>query len=351
MNLVEHFFDRSGNIDRRTYGVSMAGAFWGGLIVMSIFPPALLLFPVMLYAMGCLTVKRLHDIGLSGKWVFLPLVALVIYIAALLLSGVVAFGSGMDRAGDHAQAWAGAVGGSLALGVFLSAAALVVMPSTAHNRKKFGRAALPLVAPPVPDMRKITGSLREVWPQTASSVAGLSRSVLSAGSDIARVNWLSFFFSPKGRMSRLAYVAAFAVILFLCALMFSVFGVVPVVNWTFVIVFFYFATCLASKRLHDFGQSGWWASMPFLVVYVYGVLEFCLYCASLGLFGAEIRTDSVVRLIDRSTDEAFGYILLSMLLGYAVLALVPGQRGENRFGPPPSEPAESDEAPMLAASA
>jgi uncharacterized membrane protein YhaH (DUF805 family) len=351
MNLVEHFFDRSGNIDRRTYGVSMAGLFWSSMIVMGIIPPAILLFPVMLYAMACLTVKRLHDIGLSGKWALMPLVAIAIYIAALLLSGVVAFGSGMDKAGDHAQAWAGAVGGWLALGVFLSAAALVVMPSTAHNRKKFGRAAVPLVAPPIPDMRKITGSLREAWRQTASSVAGLSRSVLSAGSDMTRVNWLSFFFSPKGRMSRLGYVAAFAVILFLCALMFSVFGVVPVVNWTFVIVFFYFATCLASKRLHDFGQSGWWASMPFLAVYAYGVLEFCLYCASLGLFGTEIRTDPVVRMIDRSTDEAFGYILLSTLLGYAVLALVPGQRGENRFGPPPSEAAESDEAALIAASA
>lgn len=351
MNLVEHFFDRSGNIDRRTYGVSMVGLFWSSMIAMAIIPPAILLFPVMLYAMACLTVKRLHDIGLSGKWALMPLVAIAIYIAALLLSGVVAFGSGMDQAGDHAQAWAAAVGGWLALGVFLSAAALVVMPSTAHNRKKFGRAALPLVAPPVPDMRKITGSLQEAWPQTASSVAGLGRSVLSTGSDIARVNWLSFFFSPKGRMSRLAYVAAFAVILFLCVLMFSIFGIVPVVNWTFVIVFFYFATCFASKRLHDFGQSGWWASMPFLAVYAYGVLEFCLYCASLGLFGAEIRTDPVVRLIDRSTDDAFGYILFGTLLGYAVIALVPGQRVENRFGPPPAEPAESDDAEMLAASA
>ena len=351
MNLVEHFFGRSGNIDRRTYGVSMVGLFWSGMMVIGIIPPAILLFPVMLYAMACLTVKRLHDIGLSGKWALMPLAAIAIYIAALLLSGVIAFGSGMDKAGDHAQAWAGAVGGWLALGVFLSAAALVVMPSTAHNRTKFGRAALPLIAPALPDVRKVTGSLREAWPQTASSVAGLTRSVLNAGLDIARVNWLSFFCSPKGRMSRLAYVAAFAVILFLCVLMFSMFGIVPVVNWTFVIVFFYFATCLASKRLHDFGQSGWWASMPFLAAYAYGVLEFCLYCASLGLFGAEIRTDPVVRLIDRSSDEAFGYILLSALLGYAVIALVPGQRGENRFGSPPAEPSGSDDAEMVAAAA
>jgi uncharacterized membrane protein YhaH (DUF805 family) len=121
-----------------------------------------------------------------------------------------------------------------------------------------------------------------------------------------------------------------------------------VVNWTFVIVFFYFATCFASKRLHDFGQSGWWASLPFVAVYAYGVLEFCLYCASLGFFGAEVRADPVVRLIDWSTDEAFGYILLASLLGYAVLALVPSQRSENRFGPPPAEPS-ADGAPEIVA--
>ena len=351
MNLVEHFFDRSGNIDRRTYGVSMAGLFWSSMITMAIIPPAVLLFPVMLYAMACLTVKRLHDIGLSGKWALMPLVAIAIYIAALLLSGVIAFGSGMDQAGDHAQAWAGAVGGWLALGVFLSAAALVVMPSTAHSRKKFGRPAVPLVAPAIPDVRKVTGSLREAWPKAASSVGGLGRTMMSAGSDIARVNWLSFFFSPKGRMSRLAYIAAFAVVLFICVLLFSVFGIVPVLNWTFILVFFYFATCLASKRLHDFGQSGWWASMPFFAVYAFGVLEFCLYFISLGFFGPEIRSDPTVRLIDRSTDQALGYILLSTLLGYAIIALVPGQRSENRFGPPPAEPAESGDQEMVAASA
>jgi uncharacterized membrane protein YhaH (DUF805 family) len=349
MNLQEHFFSHAGNIDRRTYGLSMVGLFWSVPLCAAIFPPAALLLPVSFYAMACLTVKRLHDIGLSGKWIFLPLVAVVIYIAALLLSGVVAFGSGMEEAGAHAQAWASAVGGWLAVCVFLAGAALIVMPSTAHSRAKFGRPGLPLIAPPLPQVRKVAGSLREAWPKAASSVHSLGQSLRSASADFARVNWLKLFLWPTGRISRGAYIACFALVLFVCVLLFSLLGIVPVFNWTSVIVFFYGATCLASKRLHDCGQSGWWASMPFVVFYAYIVLEFCLFLSTLGLFGPEMRTHAGIRQLDRATDDTFGHILLASLIAYAVLALVPGQRGENRFGAPLSEPSEDFDAPPLAA--
>lgn len=349
MNLREHFFDRSGSINRRTYGLSMLGLFWSAPLVSAIFPPAALLLPVAFYAMACLTVKRLHDIGLSGKWALMPLVAIAIYIAALLLSGVVAFGSGMAEAGAHAEAWAGAVGGWLAIGVLLSAVALMVMPGTAHARAKFGRPGPPLVAPAVPDVRKVASSLREAWPGTVSSVSGLARSALAAGSDLARVNWLKLFFWPAGRISRGAYLAAFAAVLFVCLLMFVQMAILPVLNWTIVIVFFYCATCLASKRLHDFGWNGWWASIPFILFYVFMMVEFCLFLNRYGFFGPDLRMHPVIRVLDRGTDDTFGYILLATLLAYAALGLVPGQRGENRFGPPPSEPLEDDGAEPLPA--
>jgi uncharacterized membrane protein YhaH (DUF805 family) len=68
--------------------------------------------------------------------------------------------------------------------------------------------------------------------------------------------------------------------------------------------------CILSKRLHDRGRRGWWA---FLVVW------------------------ALVEAWPRPVS-AFGYAALFVLaVTFLDLGLLPGQAGQNRFGPNPAQ--------------
>jgi len=74
-----------------------------------------------------------------------------------------------------------------------------------------------------------------------------------------------------------------------------------------------------TARLHDLGRSGWW--------------QVLLYAAQVALmlglaFGAGWQV-----------DEAAGLAAILQFVATIALGLIPGQRGPNRFGPAPGEPA------------
>ncbi len=349
MNPVDLLFSHAGTINRRTYAMGLAGLVWGVPLLASIFPPAILLFFPMLYAVLCLTVKRLHDVGLSGKWAMLPLAALVVQVAVLLVSGVIAFGGGAPNAGAEARDWAAAVGVGLASIVFLSWAALIVVPGNVHSRTRFGRPAPPYVAPPVPDLKAAVDRLRVAAPQARKLAASSGRTFVSAISAFSRVNYLKLLFVASGRISRGAYGAAFLMLLFVFVLIIVRMGSVPVLNWVSCLVFFYCMTCLASKRLHDFGASGWLAGVPFALLYASVVVGFILALISIGLFGQEVRMHPLTQAFQGSASDWAGMILLACLLAYGVIGLIPGARGPNEHGDAPFWVSADDHAPLATA--
>jgi len=347
MNPVDLLFSHAGTVNRRTYAAGLAGLFWGLPLLSAIFPPAMLLVFPMLYAVLCLTVKRLHDVGLSGKWAMLPLAALVVQVAVLLISGVIAFGGSAPNPGEQAREWAGAVAAGLASIVFLSWGALIVMPGNVHSRTKFGRPAPPLIAPPVPDLKAVGARLRDAAPKARNFAVNSGRTLVSSIAAFSRVNYLKLFFAASGRISRGIYGAAFLILLFVFVLSIVALGTVTALSWVVALVFFYCMTCLAAKRLHDFGASGWLAGVPFAVLYAFAVFLFFMSLVDLGLFGQEIRNHPLTQVLEGSANHLAGMILLASLLAYGVTGLIPGERGPNEHGDAPSL-APSDDTPQLA---
>lgn len=349
MNPVDLLFSHAGTINRRTYAMGLAGLVWGVPLLSAIFPPAMLLVFPMFYAVLCLTVKRLHDVGLSGKWAMLPLVAVVIQVAVLLISGVIAFGGGAANPGEQAREWAGAVAVGLTCIVFLSWAALIVMPGNVHSRTKFGRPAPPLIAPPVPDLKAVGARLRDAAPKARKLAASSGRTLVSAIAAFSRVNYLKLFFVASGRIGRGVYGAAFLILLFVFVLSFIPLASIPALNWVVALIFFHCMICLAAKRLHDFGASGWLAGMPFMVLYAFAIFLFMMALVDLGLFGQEIRNHPLTQAFKGSANDWAGMILLASLLAYGVIGLIPGERGPNEHGDDPSLPLADDSSQLAAA--
>lgn len=72
---------------------------------------------------------------------------------------------------------------------------------------------------------------------------------------------------------------------------------------------------IGSRRLHDFGQTGWWSLTGFVVGFFLGFGR-----------GAGLAISPSLEL------WANGLVAITM---FAVIGLVPGSRETNRFGPPP----------------
>jgi uncharacterized membrane protein YhaH (DUF805 family) len=118
--------------------------------------------------------------------------------------------------------------------------------------------------------------------------------------------------SSTGRLSRPAFLAAAAFLLALAAA--YEYGLAEPLGvragWVVYPLLLFPTACILSKRLHDRGRAGWWA---FLVVW------------------------ALVEAWPRPVNT-FGYVALLVLAATFVdLGLMPGEAGQNRFGPNPRQ--------------
>lgn len=123
------------------------------------------------------------------------------------------------------------------------------------------------------------------------------------------INWTELFLSSTGRSGQVPSVIAGVVLLLVLAFYEAVVSG-PVQLLTGLVVYtalFFSAACVLSKRLHDRGRSGWWAMViliAFVMVrpYPIGVFDFLAVCV--------------------------------LIWAFIELAIMPGERGFNRYGPP-----------------
>jgi len=122
-----------------------------------------------------------------------------------------------------------------------------------------------------------------------------------------KIDWFEIFFSSSGRVGAVRFTIAAALLLLLLGVYDATFkGAVPWLSFLVYAPLLFCGACVLSKRLHDRGRSGWWSAVILLAVAMVwpGPEGFLAFVAVLVLVWAVID-----------------------------LCIMPGERGNNRYGP------------------
>lgn len=128
-----------------------------------------------------------------------------------------------------------------------------------------------------------------------------------------QTDWLEFFTSGTGRVSRAPFLATMAVLAILATLYEAMTGNTLrwLTGWVVYPALLFVSAVMLSKRLHDRGRSGWWT---FLIVVAIAVVW--------------------------PLPDGFIDFIGVLVLVWAVieLGIMPGEQGANRYGPNPLRP-------------
>lgn len=148
------------------------------------------------------------------------------------------------------------------------------------------------------------------------------------------MDWKTLFLTADGRIGKQDFWIGFAIIFVVN----FVLGMIPVLGMIVSIALIYPMVCLYSKRLHDFGKTGWLTLVPFGA----GVVGMLL---AVMMGGAAIMGAGLAGNDSAAAGAAMagmgGAALVLMAVGLVCLVfllwvgLTSGDPGENRYGPPP----------------
>ena len=164
-------------------------------------------------------------------------------------------------------------------------------------------------------------------PQPAT---GLSSSPPATGDAI---DWQTLFISFQGRIRRTHFGIAW-LILFGAGI---VTGMIPFLGQIISLLLIWPNTAITVKRLHDMGQTGWLAVIPWVV----GILGFVVggsligFSALLNLQGLEDEDPAAILAVAGPVFGVFGLVFLACLGFFLWVLLTPSKPGANRFGPNP----------------
>ena len=151
------------------------------------------------------------------------------------------------------------------------------------------------------------------------------------------MDWKHVFLSPNGRIGQGQYWLGI-LILVIAWVLSHLFHIFAPLIWLLLI---YPWVCVIAKRLHDFGKSGFFILLPFLVGAV--LVTAAVMFGGLGAFGA------IMTMLTQGTEPAswtaffagLGIMLACLALAGIVklifllwVGLAPGDPGPNAYGPP-----------------
>lgn len=123
-----------------------------------------------------------------------------------------------------------------------------------------------------------------------------------------KTDWFETFLSSSGRIGALRFTVAAAVLLLILALYEAVFRdtLQLLTGWIAYPLLLFCGACVLSKRLHDRGRSGWWAAVILVAIV----------------------------MVWPSPEGFFDFIAVLVLVWAVIdLCVMPGERGDNRYGP------------------
>ena len=143
------------------------------------------------------------------------------------------------------------------------------------------------------------------------------------------MKWKSLFLSANGRIGQKDFWIGF-LILFVAGL---VLGMIPVLGILVSIALIYPWVCLFTKRLHDFGKTGWLQLAPVGINIVLGVIA-----VMIGGGAAAFSGDSAGGLMAAFANMGI-FLVIMLLVNLAFLLWVGLSKGDpaaNQYGPAPA---------------
>jgi uncharacterized membrane protein YhaH (DUF805 family) len=129
---------------------------------------------------------------------------------------------------------------------------------------------------------------------------------------LVQSEWVDFYVSPRGRLARHPYWTRGLITFFLIGCAYAIFDRIAHLNGVFpllVLALLWPNIAVMGRRLHDVGVSGWWS-------------------------GAILLAPTFVMLVTRMYQYA-DYAMYTTSAAQALLGVIPGTVGPNRFGPQP----------------
>jgi uncharacterized membrane protein YhaH (DUF805 family) len=144
------------------------------------------------------------------------------------------------------------------------------------------------------------------------------------------MDWNFLFLSANGRIGQKDFWVGF-LILFVASIICSL---IPILGMILILALIYPWVCLYTKRLHDFGKSGWLQLIPIAANFLLGIVATvvsggAMMAASAGSAGGLGAMFATMGL----------FLLISLAIGIGFLlwvGLSKGDPGSNQYGPPPA---------------
>lgn len=143
------------------------------------------------------------------------------------------------------------------------------------------------------------------------------------------MDWKTLFLDAKGRIGQSDFWIGFA-ILFVAGI---VLGMIPVIKQFAGLILLFPWICVYSKRLHDFGKTGWLVLVPIGVVFVAIIIAIMTGGMAMLAGGANNAAGAMAGL---GTMGLVMIVALLICLAFLLwVGLTKGDPGDNQYGPPP----------------
>ena len=154
------------------------------------------------------------------------------------------------------------------------------------------------------------------------------------------MTWQNLFLTPNGRIGQKDFWIGF-LILFVAGI---VLGMIPILGMIIGLALIYPNVCLFSKRLHDFGKTGWLAAVPYAIFAVCMVIS--MVAGGAAIFGAASGNEAAAA---GGMMAAMGTMGLLFLLGFLAyigfvlwVGLTKGDPATNQYGAPTTSVLDSN---------
>jgi len=181
------------------------------------------------------------------------------------------------------------------------------------------------------DFVPVAGDATNIMLLAAAPVPGAPSA--TPGVPIDSFDFKTVLFSFQGRTRRSHFWIGWLI----CLGVGVVAGWIPILGGLISLALIWPNLAITVKRLHDMGQTGWLAAIPFVVTIggIIGIISTVGLSYFMNIEGLQNEDPAAIMAV---VGPALGIGLLMFLVGLGFLlwvGLSDGQRGDNRFGPNP----------------